>query len=90
MSGFDNALSISEMDVSDKPGNSLNEIQNYIDDNKFPNCMSSSHHKNKDLPYHFPTGHKVLIKRFVKDFQEKRKTKHTGGSKKEIENNNRK
>ena len=76
MSGYDNSLSVLEMDISEQPGNSVEVIERYVDENKFENCMSSIHHRNQSISFCFPPGHHVLIKKVVKDIQEKHKTKN--------------
>ena len=71
MSGYDTHHAVLEMDTSENPGNSIEEIEQYIDKNKFPSCMSSLHHENQNRPFQFPPGHKVLIKMFVEDVKER-------------------
>ena len=74
MSGYDNNISVLEMDISEQPGNSVEVMERYVDENKFENCMSSIHHRNQNISFRFPLGHNVLIKKVVKDIQEKHKT----------------
>lgn len=85
MSGYDNHLALLDMDVSEHQGNSIQVIEEYIDDNKFENCMSSVHHKNKQYPFKFPPGHKLLIRKFVRDMKERwgeKKRKNSSDNKK--------
>ncbi len=71
MSGYDNVHAVLEMDVAEHAGNSVETIEKYINENRFENCMSPLHHQSQqDRPFHFPPGHKVLIRKFVQNIKE--------------------
>lgn len=65
--GFDTLEVIAKMDVSDKPGNSIEQIEHFISD-EYPNDPEYMRGKK------FPPGHKIRIQDFVNDVKQSRKT----------------
>lgn len=65
--GFDDVESIVEMDLggTSSARDSISVIEQYIDQRKveLPNCMGPS--CSSTLPFEFPPGHKIRIKKFI-------------------------
>ena len=55
--GFDTMQVILKMDVSDEPGNSIEQIERFISD-EHPDLLTSKSKK-------FPPGHRIRIQQFV-------------------------
>lgn len=68
-SGFDTLPVISDMDISSEPGNSLQEIEHYINDecSEDPGCTRTATIGRK---FKFPPGHRHAIENFVKEVKE--------------------
>lgn len=69
VTGFDTEDAISEMD-----DNAITEIEQYIDKRKasLPFCMRQNLHYTCDvtaMPFEFPPGHHILIKKFISSVQ---------------------
>ena len=67
-SGFDDIDAIVEMDVDDGPGNSIKTIEGFINIHSFTNCMNPSLQRS-DHPFEFPPGHKIRIKKLIKELK---------------------
>lgn len=72
-SGFDVEDVIISMDVSDKPGNSIESIENFISEHytgneEYYNTHTSAHSL---MPFVFPPGHRLRIRNFVLDLRRK-------------------
>ena len=72
-SGFDVEDVIISMDVSDKPGNSIESIENFISEHytgneEYYNTPTSAHSL---MPFVFPPGHRLRIRNFVLDLRRK-------------------
>ena len=72
-SGFDVADFIMSMDVSEQPGNSIETIENYINDHyagheDYCNTPVSS---CSVTPFVFPPGHRLRIRNFVLELRKK-------------------
>jgi len=65
LSGFDEINVISEMDISEKSGNSIEKIEKFIQ-KKF---ATSPYHNPFPamMPFEFPPGHRLRICNFVKE-----------------------
>ena len=64
--GFDTLEVIAKMDVSDHPGNSIEQIEQFISD-EYPNDPEYKRGKK------FPPGHKIRIQDFVNQVKQSRK-----------------
>jgi len=67
-SGYDTLSVISEMDVSSDPGNSIQLIEEYINENHSddPNCK---HIRSSSKAFKFPPGHRLAIKSFISEIK---------------------
>lgn len=68
--GYDTLEVISELDVSDKPGNSLEEIEEFItkehpDDSQFSRACSAT--SAPTCTFKLPPGHRKRVQKFVED-----------------------
>ena len=66
--GFDEVQVVASMDTSTNPGNSISQVESYIDtrfkgDTRFCNPAL----KGCSLPMEFPPGHRIRIVNFVKE-----------------------
>ena len=73
-SGFDTLAIISEMDISSKPGNSLQQIEEYItaEHSEDPGCMRDHIFSGN---FKFPPGHRHTIEKFVNEMNELQRKK---------------
>ena len=63
--GYDELETISNMDISDCPGNSISKVENYID-RKFSGNLEYVHDSSMlSSPFEFPPGHRDRICHFV-------------------------
>ena len=69
MSGFDDIDAVTEMNIGNESGNSIETIEKYVDCHKFENCRSPF--QSSETPFHFPPGHIVRIKKFVGEIKAK-------------------
>lgn len=69
VTGFDNMESICDMDISNGPGNSITEMENYIDTRKthLPSCLGPN--DVPSFPFQFPPGHRIQITKLVSRIQ---------------------
>lgn len=79
VSGFDDIVSISGMNLDDSPKNSIKVIEKYIEERKtdYPQCIRPN--QSLTSTFEFPPGHKIRIESFVRDI----KLKHGSTNKRE-------
>lgn len=74
-SGYDSKEAICCMSVSDVPNNSIQEIEDFVEKHCDTDAASFCNQKTlcQPKPFIFPPGHRIQIKRFVCEIQEKYK-----------------
>lgn len=76
--GYDELKTISNMDISENPGNSISKVENYID-RRFSGNLEYVHDSSMlSSPFEFPPGHRDRICHFVRELRttEKKDTKN--------------
>ena len=76
VSGFDTLSIIAEMDVSSNPGNSVQQIEEYVNENNSedPQCRLACVGKSSGK-FKFPPGHRCTIEKFVKEMKKREQQK---------------
>ena len=74
-SGFDSIEAICCMNVTDSANNSIQEIESYVENhcNTDTNLFSNPKAICRPKPFIFPPGHRMKIKNFVSEIQERHK-----------------
>lgn len=74
--GYDTLAVIADMDVSDQPGNSLDEIEQFIT-SAYPNNPKYYRDTTATGPFKFPPGHRKRICKFVAEILSEYRAKKT-------------
>lgn len=74
--GYDTLAIIADADVSNKPGNSIEEIEKFISET-YPNNPKFCRDIAAPSPFRFPPGHRKRICNFVQEVRAAQKTKKT-------------
>lgn len=86
--GFDDVQTISEMDISDGPNNSIDVMERYINQKQFPSCVDNDYMMEGES-FEFPPGHKLKITAFIKQIKKQYSTTtvvltNKGGNKRKL------
>lgn len=67
VAGYDDAETIADMDISEGPSNTIQIIEEYIEKRYHDNVEYCGCQASSTLPFEFPPGHRVRIRKFVEN-----------------------